>query len=136
MAKKQRPDIDEETRTAIEMRAAQRRRMPTFRRQEWFRYRRLGTAWRRPKGLHSKMRKRLRYRPPLATVGYRTPRKARGLHPSGFREVLVHRPADLDGIDPKVQAARIAHSVGVRKRIEIIKRADDLGIRVLNRGEG
>ncbi|MEM0150582.1 MAG: eL32 family ribosomal protein, partial [Thermoplasmata archaeon] len=31
------------------------RKRPLFRRQEWFRYKKLGEAWRRPKGKHSKM---------------------------------------------------------------------------------
>jgi large subunit ribosomal protein L32e len=41
---------------------------------------------------------------------------------------------DLQGIDPKVEAARIGGTVGTRKRREIVESADKLGIRVLNRG--
>ncbi len=57
----------------------------------------------------------------------------RGLHSSGFEEVLVHRPQDLEGMDPKTQAARMAHTVGMKKRLAIQERADELEIRVLNR---
>ncbi|MEM2597607.1 MAG: eL32 family ribosomal protein, partial [Thermofilum sp.] len=55
-----------------------------------------------------------------------------GLHPSGFEEVLVHNVKDLERIDPKRQAVRIAATVGRRKRAEILKRAEELGITVLN----
>ncbi|MGB2346470.1 MAG: eL32 family ribosomal protein, partial [Candidatus Poseidoniaceae archaeon] len=58
---------------------------------------------------------------------------ARGLHPSGFREVMVHNLNDLETIDPETQAARIGHTVGGRKRENIHARADELGIRILNR---
>jgi len=40
----------------------------------------------------------------------------------------------LETINPKLEAARIGHSVGTRKRIEIEEYADELGIRILNRG--
>jgi len=40
---------------------------------------------------------------------------------------------DMEGIDAEKEAIRIAHTVGKRKRQEIIAKADELGIRVLNR---
>ena len=58
---------------------------------------------------------------------------ARGLHPSGFQEVMVHTLNDLDGIDPETQAARIGRTVGGRRRELLHERADELGVRVLNR---
>ncbi len=58
---------------------------------------------------------------------------AKGLHPSGFREVMVHNSSDLEPIDPETQAARGGSTVGARKREHIYSRADELGIRVLNR---
>ena len=129
------PKLTSELKDALEKRKIRKEKEPTFRRQEWFRYKRLGECWRRPKGLHSKMRKGLKYRPPRVKIGYRGPKLARNLHPSGFEEVMVYRVEDLEKINPERQAARIGGTVGTRKRIEIVKRADELGIRVLNRGE-
>ena len=43
---------------------------------------------------------------------------------------------DLESINPETQAARIGASVGNRKREGIHDRADELGIRVLNRRRG
>ena len=110
-----------------------KKKVPDFKRQEWFRYRRLDTSYRRPKGLHSKARKHLRYRPPIPRIGYRTQAEIRGLHPSGFREVMVYRPKDLESMDPGKEAARIGSTVGGRKRENIIELADKRGIRILNR---
>ena len=109
------------------------RKLPKFRRQEWFRYKRLGEKWRRPKGLHSKMRKHLKYRPPVVRVGYRTPVEVRGLHPSGFSEVMVYNVSQIKDVNPEREAVRIGRTVGTRKRMEIIEKADALNIRVLNR---
>lgn len=131
---RQKPELDDATKAALAARAAQKKAQPAFRRQEWFRYKRLAkTGWRKPKGLQSSQRLNRKYRSPMARVGYGKIAAARDLHPSGFREVLVHRAEDLEGMDPKVEAARIAKTVGNRKRVNIHDKADELGIRVLNR---
>jgi large subunit ribosomal protein L32e len=127
------PALDERLRRLLALRSAKNARRPKFRRQEWFRYRKFGDEWRKPQGGQSKLRRHFGYRWNVPSIGYRGPRGVRGLHPSGFQEVLVHNERQLDGLDSKTQAVRIAHGVGTRKR-EIIERAcDDKGLRVLNR---
>jgi large subunit ribosomal protein L32e len=131
---KAKPELSEAKKTALRKRSE--KKIPKFRRQEWFRYKKLGgktAPWRKPKGMHSKMRMHLKYRPNVASIGYRTPVESRDLHPSGFEEVLVYRPADLESMDPKTQAARIGGTVGGRKAADIEAAADKAGIRVLNR---
>ncbi len=108
---------------------------PDFVRQESWRYKKLATNWRRPKGKDNKMRKQVSGVPPLVKVGYKGPRKARGLHPSGYNDILVFNTKDLTKIDPKKDAARIAHAVGNKKRIDIITEATKLKIKVLNPGK-
>ena len=127
------PELDKETADALAKRAVISGRRPAFKRQEWFRYSKLGESWRRPKGIHSKMKRNLKRRPPVVDIGFRGPAEVRGLHPSGFEEVMVYNVDGLEGIDPKSQAIRIGGTVGTKKRIVIQERADELGIRVLNR---
>ncbi len=129
---KSKAELDPALRRLLGLRAETSRRRPEFLRQEWYRYQRLGLVWRRPRGMDSKRRRRFQGRAPVVRVGYRGPAAVRGLHPSGFQEVVVHRPQDLEGLDPKRQAARVAGSVGTRKRMEIEEKADELGIRLLN----
>ncbi len=134
---KQKPVLDEVTQEALSLRAAQKKKTPSFRRTEWFRYKRLSrSGWRAPHGMDSKQRRNYRYRGSLVRVGHGKVAEARGLHPSGFREVMVHNINDLESIDPETQAARIGRTVGGRKREHIHARADELGIRVLNRRSG
>ena len=131
---RQKPVLDDSTKSALKMRSEQSKKQPKFRRQEWFRYRRLSkTGYRKPRGDDSSMRKNRKYRSPMARVGYGKVAAARGLHPSGFEEGLVHKADHLDGLDPERQAVRIGSSVGNRKRSRIHERADELGLRVLNR---
>jgi large subunit ribosomal protein L32e len=131
---RQKPLLDEETKANLAIRTSQMKKQPKFRRQEWYRYQRLSkSGWRKPKGMQSKQRLNMKYRTPMARVGYGKISAVRGLHSSGFEDVLVNQPSDLDGLDPERQAVRVGASVGNRKRAKIHDRADDLGLRVLNR---
>lgn len=131
---KQKPVLDDDTKAALALRAEQKKKTPSFRRTEWFRYKRLSrSGWRAPHGMDSKQRRNYKYRSALVRVGHGKVAAARGLHPSGFREVMVQNTTDLEIIDPETEAARVGRSVGGRKREQIYSRADELGIRVLNR---
>ncbi|MEF8878917.1 MAG: 50S ribosomal protein L32e [Candidatus Thermoplasmatota archaeon] len=130
---KKKPDLPEDVEHLLKIRKNIKKSKPTPRRQESFRYKRLPDSWRRPKGLHSKMRTSRKYRPKRVKIGFRSPKETRGLHPSGFEEVMVHNVDDLEDIDPKRQAARIGHTVGTRKRLKIEEKAEEKDIRVLNK---
>ncbi|MED6319465.1 MAG: 50S ribosomal protein L32e [Candidatus Thermoplasmatota archaeon] len=131
---KQKPVLDDEMKAALALRAAQKKKTPSFRRTEWFRYKRLSrSGWRAPHGMDNKQRRNYKYRGSLVRIGHGKVAAARFLHPSGFREVMVHNTNDLEAIDPETEAARVGASVGGRKREHIYARADELGVRVLNR---
>jgi large subunit ribosomal protein L32e len=110
-------------------------RRPKFVRQESWRYGRLAETWRKPKGKDNKMRRQLSGAPRLVKIGYRSPRKARGLHPSGYTDNIVFNVNDLASLDPSKDAARIAHVIGQRKRLLILAEARAKGIKVLNPGK-
>lgn len=111
-----------------------RRIKPKVRRQESWRYVRVKESWRRPRGKTSRVRLRRRGWPAMPMVGYRRPKTYRGLHPSGYRERLIHNVKELEGLNPEVYAVRIGHRVGGRKRAEIIDQAQRLGFKILNVG--
>lgn len=107
-------------------------RIPKVVRQESWRYQRVKEAWRRPRGVTNKMRRRQRGWPKTVSAGYKTPNELRHLHPSGLREVNVNRVEDLERLDAKTYVARISHTVGEKKRVAIVNRAKELQIRIVN----
>jgi len=107
-------------------------RKPSFVREESWRYKRVRENWRKPKGIDSHMRKRKKGWPKLVKIGYRGPKAARYLHPSGYYDILVHNVAELGKLDQKKDAARIASSVGKKKRKEIVHKAKTMKIKVFN----
>lgn len=129
------PRLNEKEKEQLAIRRQIKKRTPYFLRDEGFRYKRIPKNWRRPSGITSKLRINLKYRPSKVRVGFRSPTLVRGLHSSGFEEVMVHTVKELEKVDPKKQAVRIGGTVGTKKRLEIAKRADELDIRVLNMRE-
>jgi large subunit ribosomal protein L32e len=123
-------------RAAVLLRVRQtvRRRRPVFGRQAANRYYRIGRdgAWRRPRGLQSKQRRHYGYRAQVVSIGYGSPAAVRGLVPSGYRPILVRTDAEIERLDPKLEAAVIARTVGTRRRLGLEETARKAGVRVLN----
>jgi len=129
---KRKPKLSKEQKERLRLRKQIKKRTPEFLREEWFRYKRISKNWRRPDGISSKMRINLKYRPSKVRIGFRGPKETRGLHPSGFEEVIVYNVNDLESVNPKIQAARIGGTVGTKKRMDIEKKAEELEVRILN----
>ena len=108
-----------------------------FVRADTFRLLRLGKKrrklkkWRRPRGTHNKLRLKRVGHPALPTVGHRSPRKESGKI-SGLIPKLVHNVNELSKLD-KNSIAIIAR-VGARKKLEIIKKAEEMKIKIINLG--
>jgi large subunit ribosomal protein L32e len=120
------------SREALKLRARAKNKKPKFVRAESWKYDRFSLSWRKPRGLDNKIRRKIKGWPPGPSTGYKGPISARFLHPSGYREVIVFNVEDLSNIDINIQAARIAHTVGKRKRALIIAEAKKLNIKILN----
>ena len=125
------PAIDERL---FRLAQAKKKRKPRFRHEQAHRWVRISDSWRKVRGIDSATRVKKGGRIAMVSVGYRSPKAVRGLHPSGYVEALVHKPADLEALDPDVHAVRIASTVGMRKRQTILDKAEAQMFRILNPG--
>jgi len=116
----------------LQVRKKIKAKKPTFVAYESWRYKRIKSRWRAPKGTDNMMRLKRKGVPKSPSIGYGSPKKIRGLHPSGFDEVIVYNVKDLDKVNPERQAIRIANSVGGRKAVDIMDEAEKRAIWVLN----
>ncbi len=132
---KVKPKLSPSKARLLRIRQLAKRKKPNFIRIDAWRFKRVQGSWRKPRGLDNKIRLEIKGYPPKVKIGYRAPKLVRGVHPSGFKEVIVHSPEELEGLNPRVYAVRIAASVGLRKRLTIIRRATELGLVVLNPGK-
>ncbi len=112
----------------LKIRRKGKKKKPEFKRQEYFKHKKLKRKWRRPRGKQSKLRKGEKPRGRKPGPGYRSPRAVRGLTKKGLKIVMVSNPGELEKLKPKTEAAVVRSGVGKKKREEIIKKAKDLGI--------
>ncbi|MDF1557170.1 MAG: 50S ribosomal protein L32e [ANME-2 cluster archaeon] len=124
--------MDPESTRLLKVRKKQKLKKPHFVQTDQHKKKKLKDIWRKPRGLHNKKRQYILGKGEMARPGYGSPVAVKGLHPSGFEEVLLSRALDLDNVDPATQAVRIARTVGQRKRMDIVKKALSLGLKILN----
>ena len=121
-----------ELRELLDLRERRKAKKPNFIRQDAHKKSRLEVKWRKPKGLHSKMWLRRSGRLTRVSVGFGSPNKVRYLHKSGLRCVVVHSANELKRINKEKDGVIIAKTVGLRKRVEILKQIKGMGISLLN----
>ena len=110
------------------------KKRPSFRRVESWRYKRVKDSWRKARGIDSRTKKKSISGVKSPTIGYRGPKKVRGLHPSGYEEVRVHNINDLKDLNNKKHAIKVSTKLGAKKRIGVIDYAQSRGFKVLNLG--
>jgi len=95
---------------------------------------RLKATWRRPHGIDNPIRRRFKGQRPCAKIGYGTDKKTRFLLPSGFKKFLVRNEKELEILlmNSSTYAGEIAGNISSRKKSGIVRRAAELGVRILN----
>ena len=103
---------------------------PNFLQLNYGTVKRVKRSWRKPRGVDNKKRIRKAWAGAVPRVGYRNPVSLRNIHPSGLKEILVNNVAELSLA--KGKAVRIATGVGAKKRAQIISKAKEMKLNVLN----
>merc|ERR1712098_678438 len=112
-----------------------KKRTKKFKRFQSDRFMRVGESWRRPKGIDCRVRRKFKGAPLMPNIGYGSDKKTRHMLPNGFFKFHVKSPADIEMLlmHNGVYAAEIAGKTSAKKRREILARADQLNVKVINR---
>ncbi len=97
-----------------------------FKRQNWFRLKRLGIKWRRPKGRQSKLRLEKKGKGKRVKIGFA---HGDGLI-KGKTPVYISNLRDVEKAT-KENIAIIASSIGKKKYVEIVKALKEKGVEIL-----
>src|SRR3989344_717661 len=116
----------------LELRKEIKERKPEFIRQDNPKRMKVNDKWRKPKGIHSKIRHKFKGRRKMPSRGYKSPYDVRGLHISGMKMVNISSINELNNIDVKTEGIIVGKTVGTRKKLEIWRKAKEKGIKVLN----
>jgi len=118
----------------MELRKTIAKHRPSFRRVESWRYKRVKDPWRKARGIDSRTRIKSKSGVKSPSVGYRGPKKVRGMHPSGYEEVRIVSIEDLKNLSNKKHALKLSSKLGAKKRLFIIEYAQNRGFKILNIG--
>lgn len=92
----------------------------------------LPQTWRKPRGMHNKMRIGKKGHGVKVDSGYRSPKEVRYMHFSNLNQIMIYNFNDIKKLNPKTDAAIIASSIGAKKKIIILEECMKLNIKVLN----
>eukprot|EP00127_Corallochytrium_limacisporum_P000110 Clim_evm17s4 gene=Clim_evmTU17s4 len=111
-----------------------KKRTKKFIRHQSDRYDKLSQNWRKPKGIDSRVRRRFRGVYLMPSIGYGSNSNTRHVLPDGFKKFSVNNVQELEMLlmHNRVYAAEIAHNVSAKNRKDIVARAQELGVKVLN----
>lgn len=118
----------------LELKKKMSRHRPEFKRSKSEHFPSLqDKGWRKPRGTKSKLKLKLRGKPAVVLVGYRSPGKVRYLNRQGLLEVRVFGLNDLKKLDSKLHAVVISKGVGKKLRAKIIEEAEKMKLVVVNK---
>jgi large subunit ribosomal protein L32e len=107
-----------------------------FIRTDYWRMSRIGArrkklqVWRRARGKHSKMRRKRKGYPAIVEIGFKQAKKTSGMI-NGMIPILVTNLNQMEKIQ-KGQAIIISSTIGAKKRVEMIKKAESMKLQILN----
>ncbi|MBI2106901.1 hypothetical protein HYT57_02855 [Candidatus Woesearchaeota archaeon] len=102
-----------------------------FVRHESVHFKSLGSAWRRPRGIHNKLRLCKGGQGLTPKIGYGSGKDKKFLI-KGMEPTIVHTIKDLTLLNAKKDIVIIAASVGMKKKIMLIQKMQELKFQILN----
>lgn len=115
----------------LEKRTKAKKKKPKFLRKDHFKKPKLSKKWKKPRGLHNKLRLKKKGHSKNPSRGYGSPVKIRGFHNSGLVPVLVSNIGNLEEIT-KEKGVLLSSRIGDRKRRAIIEETKKRGFVLLN----
>jgi len=109
-----------------------KKRAKKYLRVNYYKKKRVGSAWRRAEGLHSKIRENRKGYPPKVKIGAGSPAMIKHMHYSGLKIKRVENLEQLGRINPDEEIVIIGKCVGKKNRVNILQKAVEMKIRILN----
>ncbi|CAH0769627.1 unnamed protein product [Bemisia tabaci] len=112
-----------------------KKKMRKFIRHQSDRYAKLKPNWRKPKGIDNRVRRRFKGQLRMPSIGYGSDKRTKHMLPNHFRKVVIHNVRDLTMLlmQNRKYCAEVAHNVSAKKRKQIVERAHQLSVKVLNK---
>jgi large subunit ribosomal protein L32e len=116
----------------LEVKKILKKRRPSFIREGYHKKIATKKNWRQPRGNRSKVKLERRGRRHRPKIGYRSPSEVRGLTKEGFEIIIIENLDAMKKINPILQVALIASTVGLKKRVDMLKIAKENKVTIYN----
>ncbi len=115
----------------LELKERMKKKRPRFVRQDAHK-KRLRKRWVKPRGLHSKVRLKKAGHARKVSDGYGSPKELRGLNKDGLKIIRIHNEQELDNIVKEKEGIILSSNIGIKNKINLLKKAKEKGITILN----
>ena len=119
------------TEKLLQLRKRIKAKKPDFVSQDTHKKIRIRKRWRKPRGWQSKIRLKKRGYRKMVMTGYGSPKLVYGVHSTGLKPIRISSESELKNIDAGTQGIILA-KIGAKKKLDIIKKAKELGLKILN----
>ena len=121
----------EDTERLLEIRSKVKSKKPKYLRQDAHRVKKLENKWRKPKGMHSKMRRRMKSYRKSPEVGYGSPKAVKNLTKEGAIPLIIKSIKELENIGKNVVLI-LSGKIGLKKKLEIAKKVQKDNLKIKN----
>ena len=130
------PNLPNDAKRLTKLKQIKKKQKPNFRAQNSWRFKRVDSRWRRPRGIDSKMREKLKGHPRMVNIGFRSSKLLRDRYYSEKRglleEFIISNMSDLELVLPHRHVVRIDGNLGLRKKEKLYQEAVSWGLYVIN----
>ena len=116
----------------LKLRKQVKRRKPAYTRHKSVQRKEVPSRWRKPRGKANKLRLGRRGHSKRVQIGYCSPGAVRGLNRLGLKEIIIENIVQLDNIKKESECIVISSRIGLKKKMEIIKKALAADIMIIN----
>jgi large subunit ribosomal protein L32e len=101
-----------------------------FKRYQRFKHKKLKDAWRKPRGLHNKVKDQIRGHAPKVSIGF-------GTQKINQNKIVVSTVAELDlAAKSKGAVILLSSKIGTKRKVELIKHAEKMKLTLSNVSKG
>jgi len=90
----------------------------------------LSSSWRRPRGIHNKVRQKEKGHPRMPSIGYGSPKQFYSLYKSEFDYTLIKSEKDLENLNKKYVI--LSGNLGQKAKLNLVNKLKQLNVKILN----
>ena len=117
------------------LKRTQKKTKKQFKRFQSDRFKRVKTAWRKPRGIDNRVRRRFKGAIKMPKIGYGTNKFLRHRLPNGYYNFVVKNAADLEMMVMQKDryVATFSRTLSARTRKTLLERANQIGVTIMNK---